>query len=87
MTTPKKHYWFPAKTHGWGWGFPVTWQGWAALLLFVVLVSLSTIFFNPAQNWPAFVIFNSLATAVFLSLCFLKGEPPKWRWGKKSENG
>ena len=31
-------YWFPAKTYGWGWGLPITWQGWlvflAALALF-----------------------------------------------------
>jgi hypothetical protein len=24
-------YWFPAKRYGWGWGLPVTWQGWAVL--------------------------------------------------------
>ncbi len=24
----RQPYWFPAKTYGWGWGLPVTWQGW-----------------------------------------------------------
>ena len=24
--------WFPAKTFGWGWGVPKTWQGWVALV-------------------------------------------------------
>jgi len=31
-------YWFPAKRYGWGWGFPITWQGWLVLLGFFALV-------------------------------------------------
>lgn len=30
-----KEIWFPAKKHGYGWGMPATWQGWAILLGFV----------------------------------------------------
>ena len=83
--TPEKRYWFKAKSHGWGWGLPATWQGWAALVLFVAVVSLSAFVFNPAQNLVAYCLFNGLAAVAFLWLCFLKGEPPKWRWGKKSQ--
>ena len=36
MTTDK--YWFPAKTYGWGWGIPATWQGWTVSLAFFVLL-------------------------------------------------
>ena len=83
MTTPKKHYWFPAKSHGWGWGLPATWQGWTALLLFVVVVSLSAFIFDPAESLVAFSLFNVLAAAVLLFVCLAKGEPAQWRWGKK----
>lgn len=30
--TQKTTIWFPAKSHGWGWGVPKVWQGWVALL-------------------------------------------------------
>jgi hypothetical protein len=36
---PDPKYWFPAKRYGWGWGFPVTWQGWLALAVFLGLGS------------------------------------------------
>jgi hypothetical protein len=26
-------YWFPAKTYGWGWGLPSTWEGWLVLVV------------------------------------------------------
>ncbi len=35
-------YWFPAETYGWGWGLPITWEGW------VVLVGVS----GPARTVP-----------------------------------
>ena len=31
-------YWFPAKRYGWGWGFPMTWQGWVAFAGFLILL-------------------------------------------------
>jgi hypothetical protein len=33
-------YWFPAKRYGWGWGFPITWQGWAIFVGFLVLLAV-----------------------------------------------
>ena len=29
-------YWFPAKRYGWGWGPPVTWQGWVVLSAYIL---------------------------------------------------
>lgn len=31
MASNGKKIWFPAKRYGWGWGLPVTWQGWVVL--------------------------------------------------------
>ncbi len=33
-----KRVWFPAVRYGWGWGPPVTWQGWLVLAGFLVLL-------------------------------------------------
>lgn len=32
-------YWFPAKTFGWGWGLPRTWQGWVVFLVYLLVAS------------------------------------------------
>lgn len=34
--------WFPAKRYGWGWGFPITWQGWIVMAAFLALVTSGT---------------------------------------------
>jgi hypothetical protein len=33
----EQKYWFPAKRYGWGWGLPITWQGWLTLVVFILL--------------------------------------------------
>jgi hypothetical protein len=38
-------YWFPAKRYGWGWGIPVTWQGW------VVFAADCAICCRPTSTW------------------------------------
>jgi hypothetical protein len=76
-------YWFPAKRYGWGWGVPVTWQGWVVLLCYVVaVVSIST-FFSPDRYPLLFPIGIAFATCVLIAICLKKGEPPAWRWGGK----
>ena len=34
--------WFRAKRYGWGWGLPITWQGWAFFIswLFTFILSV-----------------------------------------------
>jgi len=38
MKKDEKKIWFPAKKYGFGWGFPVTWQGWTVLLSYILLI-------------------------------------------------
>jgi hypothetical protein len=40
-------YWFPAKRYGWGWGLPVTWQGW--LVAFIALTVAGGFVFPPMK--------------------------------------
>ena len=80
MTNPKK-YWFPAKRFGWGWSLPVTWQGWLVFLVYLALITIVLIF-RPEEKLFLY-LFVVVVTAVFIAICWIKGEPPKWRWGKK----
>jgi len=72
-------YWFPAKRYGWGWGLPSTWEGWVVMGTYVVSLAIS------AQLLPEsptrFAISAALTTGVLIVICFVKGEPPSWRWG------
>lgn len=75
-------YWFPAKRFGWGWGFPITWQGWVALIVYVAWLALVMVAFEPHREPFVFGALVALGTLVLLLVCWLKGEPPRWRWGK-----
>lgn len=75
-------YWFPAKRYGWGWGLPITWQGWVVLALYFVLLALGTWLLPPHANPHHFGIFLAVISGLLLWVCKLKGEPPAWRWGK-----
>jgi len=76
----KPPYWFPAKTYGWGWGPPCTWQGWIVLAIFLAILPAGLILFKDQPALQALGIVG--ATVVLIGVCWLKGEPPRWRWGR-----
>ena len=77
----ERAYWFPAKRYGWGWGLPTTWQGWLVLAAFVVLLIIGSIVLPPGkQIWP-YLAYVAVLGALVIGICWLKGEPPRWRWG------
>ncbi|MBV9362054.1 MAG: hypothetical protein JO292_11760 [Betaproteobacteria bacterium] len=73
-------YWFRAKRYGWGWGLPLTWQGWVVLAVFLGFLGAG-ILLLPTN---AFIFFGyvGLLSGVLVVICWIKGEPPRWRWGK-----
>ena len=75
-------YWFRAKRYGWGWGWPSSWQGWVVLAAFIALLGTGAILLPPAGNLGAFLGYVALLSALLIVICWLKGEPPRWRWGK-----
>lgn len=81
MTEPKR-YWFPAKKYGWGWGLPLTWQGWAVLIAFMLLLLGGTIVISPAVSPVKHLLYVTVLSAALVGICYAKGEPPKWRWGR-----
>ena len=54
-----KVFWFPAKKYGWGWGLPITWQGWVVLLVFLVLLVTGAMVFSPAKERTMFILYTA----------------------------
>ena len=80
----EKKYWFKAKTYGYGW-YPATWQAWLIILvylaIFIVLVSL---FESNMEKYMVFYFISIfVVTGLLVYISYKKGEPAKWRWGKK----
>ena len=75
-------YWFPAKRYGWGWRLPSCWQGWAVLVTYFALIGLDIRLFPPARGPFTFALIVALLSVALVAVCWLKGEPPRWRWGK-----
>jgi hypothetical protein len=75
---PHRPIWFPAKRYGWGWGPPITWQGWLILVLWIIAVAIGASFLA-GRHWLAFAIFMLLMSALLIGICYAKGEPPRWR--------
>lgn len=79
----QKQYWFPTRSYGWGWGLPNTWQGWVVYAVFVALVASAAIRFPPSSDHDAFTVAFMVLIALLVVVCWIKGEPPRWRWGGK----
>ena len=72
-------YWFPAKRYGWGWSIPNTWQGWLVLAAFFGMLVAG--YLVVPLDWRFFVYLAALC-ALLVGVCWLKGEPLRWRWGR-----
>ena len=81
MGSPHGRYWFPAKRVGWGWGAPRVWQGWAVLAGFFVLVVAGSVVLLPGRSPLAFLAWTILLCALLMVVCWVTGEPPRWRRG------
>ena len=79
--TPTQKYWFPAKRYGWGWGVPSRWQGWAVLVVYFVLLGAGVRAYRPDRTPFMFLLTTVGLSLVLVAVCWLTGEPPRWRWG------
>jgi len=77
--------WFPAKSHGWGWGLPSVWQGWVVLIIFIASVSILPYLIDPIKDQLFFWSVLIGLSGTFIGVCYAKGAPPKWRWGNSSD--
>lgn len=74
-------YWFPTKRFGWGWGLPCRWQGWVVFVAYLILLPAGALLFPPHERPAAYILYTSALSGVLVFICWLKGEPPRWRWG------
>jgi hypothetical protein len=75
-------YWFPAKSYGWGWGLPITWQGWVVIAVYCLLIAAGVMLFPPVSQPKLFTAYILAVSAVLVAICWLTGETPRWRWGR-----
>ena len=75
-------YWFPAKRYGWGWGIPSSWQGWVVLAVYGCLLVAGSVVLPPDRELGLYLAFVALLSALLIAICWIKGETPRWRWGK-----
>jgi len=69
-------YWFRASPN-WGWGLPLTWEGWLVSAVFFALIGVAT-WLCPPGTWAASV---AILVALLSGVCWLTGEPPRrWWW-------
>jgi len=54
------------------------------LIAFFALLAVGALVFLPKQQPGSFVIYTAFLVVVLVAVCYLTGEPPRWRWGKKS---
>lgn len=78
----KKDYWFLAKVYGWGWGLPAAWQGWLVYGIAAALLIAGVFIFPPVAHPVLFQIYLWSVLLLLVLVCWIKGEPPRWRWGK-----
>lgn len=82
-----KRKWFRAKNYGWGW-VPVTWEGWLVTFGFCFL-EVANFFRIDSHSHSAsdtlinFIPETLVLVAVLIVICYVTGEKPEWRWGKK----
>jgi len=80
----KPQYWYGAKRYGWGWGPPTSWHGWVVLLLIIAALSIAAPFLVPYHIW-IYLAYVAALVAVQVLICYLKGPPPRWRWGESDD--
>lgn len=74
--------WFAPKSHGYGNGLPIAWQGWALLIGFVAIAILGSIFLAPRSQIAFFAILAPL-TLLFLWITARTTRGGwRWRWGE-----
>jgi hypothetical protein len=76
----ERRYWFRAKRYGYGWGLPLTWEGWAVLLAWSAVVVVGSAMLAGFGRWWAFALFCIVMMAIIAAICRATGEPPRWRW-------
>jgi drug/metabolite transporter (DMT)-like permease len=61
---------------------PVAWQGWLVFAAWLALLVAGAFLFPPRKSPAAYLIYVAVLAVALAGVCWLKGEPPRWRWGE-----
>jgi hypothetical protein len=76
--------WFRAKSHGYGTGLPIAWQGWAMLAAHIALIAGLTVLLRAEPMVMTILVI--LAALAPLPLYRARTEGGwHWRWGNRGE--
>ena len=72
--------------YGWGWQ-PTSWEGWTILILYIIAITLNLKGADYLSGSVSDTLINFslpfiINTIFLLTICYTRGERPRWRWGK-----
>ena len=82
MVREDEDAWFAPKRYGYGAGLPISRQGWAASLAYVLLVLLASFLIPYSPLAYALIVVAATATFVLIAARKTRGGW-HWRWGGK----
>jgi hypothetical protein len=59
----------------------MTWQGWLSVAVFLGLATAGLFIFPMTLAPVAYVAYIAVLSGLLVAVAWLKGEPPRWRWG------
>ncbi len=73
--------WFAPQRHGYGTGLPISWQGWAVLVGFLLVVIVGGIVLVPRSELAFLALVLPLTVAFLLIAKNTTRGGWRWRWG------
>jgi hypothetical protein len=72
--------WFAPKRYGYGAGWPITWQGWAVMAAFFLVVAFALWLFGPDYPAVLSIVLPAIAALILITARTTRGGW-RWRWG------
>jgi hypothetical protein len=65
-----------------GLGLPLVLASWLVFAAFIALIVAGFFIFPPGKSLGSFVLYTVIIGVLLALVGWLKGEPPRWRWGR-----
>ena len=74
--------WFAPKRYGYGAGLPISWQGWAIMLGFLLVCAADAYFFGDKPERLIAILIPAVVTLIVVTARKTRGGW-RWRWGEE----
>jgi hypothetical protein len=74
--------WFAAKRYGYGAGLPISWQGWAVMLGFMLIALADALLFATRPLILIAILIPAIAVLLVITARTTRGGW-RWRWGEE----